>query len=96
MPHHFKDLCFTMGKRRALLVALTASAYMHGCQLQLKMPACARIALQVAQGMKYLHSRNVVHFDLKAENLLCDLRHVDAPVVKIGTGVSWQLPPPPL
>jgi len=34
--------------------------------------------------MEYLHKCNVVHFDLKAENLLCDLRNLDSPVVKIG------------
>jgi serine/threonine protein kinase len=44
----------------------------------------ARIALPVARGMEYLHRQNIVHFDLKAENLLCDLRNLDSPVVKIG------------
>ena len=33
----------------------------------------------------------MVHFDLKAENLLCDLRNLDTPVVKIGDmGLSKQ------
>lgn len=41
--------------------------------------------------MEYLHKCNVVHFDLKAENLLCDLRNLDCPVVKIGDmGLSKQ------
>ncbi|GFR48701.1 hypothetical protein Agub_g10657, partial [Astrephomene gubernaculifera] len=42
------------------------------------------IALQAARGMEYLHSQSVVHFDLKADNLLCDLRDPGRPVVKIG------------
>jgi serine/threonine protein kinase len=44
----------------------------------------ARIALQVARGMEYLHRQNIVHFDLKSENLLCDVRNLAQPVVKIG------------
>eukprot|EP00803_Ostreobium_quekettii_P004491 evm.model.scf_111.7 EVM.evm.TU.scf_111.7 scf_111:140949-143739(+) len=44
----------------------------------------AVIALQIAQGMAFLHSRRVIHFDLKAANLLCDFRHSIRPVVKIG------------
>jgi len=45
--------------------------------------ARVQMALRVARGMEYLHSRKVVHFDLKAENLLCDLRHLEEPVIKI-------------
>ncbi len=43
----------------------------------------ASIALQAARGMEYLHSQGVVHFDLKGENLLCDLRDLSRPVVKV-------------
>lgn len=34
--------------------------------------------------MEYLHSQHVVHFDLKCENLLADLRNPGQPLVKIG------------
>jgi serine/threonine protein kinase len=44
----------------------------------------ANIALQAARGMEYLHAQSMVHFDLKCDNLLCDLRDLGRPVVKIG------------
>ena len=33
--------------------------------------------------MEYLHDRDIVHFDLKCENFLCDLRDLLRPVVKV-------------
>lgn len=42
------------------------------------------MALQAARGMEYLHGQYVVHFDLKCDNLLCDLRDPQRPVIKIG------------
>eukprot|EP00878_Enallax_costatus_P024117 GHUV01025710.1.p1 GENE.GHUV01025710.1~~GHUV01025710.1.p1 ORF type:complete len:282 (+),score=84.24 GHUV01025710.1:565-1410(+) len=44
----------------------------------------AYIAMQGAYGMEYLHLHYMVHFDLKCDNLLCDLRDLNKPVVKIG------------
>lgn len=41
--------------------------------------------------MEYLHSHHVVHFDLKCDNLLADLRDPHRPAVKIGDlGLSKQ------
>ena len=34
-------------------------------------------------GMEYLHSQQVVHFDLKCDNLLADLRDTQQPLIKI-------------
>lgn len=41
-----------------------------------------QIALQAAYAMKYLHFRNMIHFDVKAENFLCDLRDLTHPIIK--------------
>ncbi|KAI5067994.1 hypothetical protein GOP47_0016339 [Adiantum capillus-veneris] len=42
------------------------------------------IAMDVAFGMEYLHGRNVVHFDIKCENLLVNLRDLQRPICKVG------------
>ncbi|KAE9601676.1 putative protein kinase TKL-Pl-6 family [Lupinus albus] len=42
------------------------------------------IAMDAAFGMEYLHAKNVVHFDLKCENLLVNMRDPQRPVCKIG------------
>ncbi|GMH38882.1 hypothetical protein BSKO_06780 [Bryopsis sp. KO-2023] len=51
----------------------------------------ASIALQAARGMDFLHSRKIIHFDLKCANLLCDLQVLSNPIVKIGdVGLSKE------
>lgn len=42
------------------------------------------IAMDAAFGMEYLHKKNVVHFDLKCENLLVNLRDLQRPICKVG------------
>ncbi|CAH2067909.1 unnamed protein product [Thlaspi arvense] len=42
------------------------------------------IAMDAAFGMEYLHSKNTVHFDLKCDNLLVNLKDPSRPICKVG------------
>lgn len=43
------------------------------------------IGMDAAFGMEYLHGKNIVHFDLKSDNLLVNLRDPHRPICKVGT-----------
>ncbi|XP_061356339.1 serine/threonine-protein kinase STY46-like [Gastrolobium bilobum] len=53
--------------------------FLHIQKVVLTLPSLLKVAIDVSEGMNYLHQNNIIHRDLKAANLLID----DSGVVKV-------------
>ena len=60
-----------------LWMALQQGAY-HGAGRQPRLRAMLRTAVEVAEGMAYIHSRRIVHGDLSSRNVLLMHAHAEA------------------
>ena len=61
------------------------------CDLFLHSPFCRTIdrrkrlliIMDAAFGMEYLHGKNIIHFDLKCENMLVNMKDPQRPICKV-------------
>lgn len=50
--------------------------YLHKNHCALKLSQLLKFAIDVCEGMGYLHLNNIIHRDLKTANLLMNTQHV--------------------
>ncbi|CEL97724.1 unnamed protein product [Vitrella brassicaformis CCMP3155] len=53
----------------------------------------AKICRQILDALKYLHSRNIVHRDIKGENFLLQKKSIDSPLIMIDFGIAAKVTP---
>uniref|UniRef100_A0A914VUE4 Protein kinase domain-containing protein n=1 Tax=Plectus sambesii TaxID=2011161 RepID=A0A914VUE4_9BILA len=46
-----------------------------------------KCSIQVAQGLEYIHSKDIVHIDIKCENLLLDFNHDNVKICDFGCAI---------
>jgi len=49
---------------------------------------CSRIIFQVCSAIGYIHSHNIIHRDLKHENILFETKEKDSPIKIIDLGLA--------
>ena len=72
-------------------MALQRGAY-HSAGRQPRLRAMLRTAVEVAEGMAYIHSRRIVHGDLSSRNVLLMRAHAEADATaKVTAGSPYTL-----
>jgi serine/threonine protein kinase len=52
----------------------------------------AELALGAVKGLAFLHDRNIVHFDVKPENLLLEHTNMSPEICWNGRPLDWEMP----
>ena len=66
--------------------------FVHLCEETSYTEACvARYMKQLLNGLDYLHSRNIVHLDLKPENLIIDTLKKTIHIIDFGAAQEIQI-----